>query len=63
MKLISLETGDFEVQNGASFYWFRSLFKRNIKLKLKIAFFRREKIKLDIIIERGAKSTKCSTVL
>ena len=63
MKLISLEKGDFDVQNGASFYWFRSLFKRNIESKLKIVFFRREKIKLDIIIEQGAESSKCSTVL
>ena len=58
MKIISLERGGFESQNGASFYCFRSLLKRNIKLKTKKLFFLNEKIKIGIIIERGAKSTK-----
>ena len=63
MKIISLERGGFELQNRALFYCLRSVLKRNIKLKIKNTLFVNEKIKIDMIFERGANSTKCSTVL
>ncbi len=63
MKIISLERGDFKSQNRASVCCFRSLLMRNIELKTEKSIFVNEKIKIGIIMERGAKSTKWSTVL
>ena len=63
IKITSFERRDFELQNRAFVYRFRSSFGRNIKLKIKNKFFEKEIIKLSIIIDWGAKSINASTIL
>lgn len=63
MKFTPLERAGFDLQNRASLYCFMALLLKNIESKLKNVSFLDKIIEIGIIIDSGANSINCSTVL